>query len=85
MKEIKPITYTELMKSLDSFREKGVKITKEQRNFIIACRENEKPITYEKMAELWSNLWGKTSLYFMRTKYLEIKNELKNSKPLNNI
>ena len=74
MKEIK-ITYNELMKSLDQFRVKPKRcsLTEEQKKFLLRCRDNPKPIPYNKMAELWSKLWGEIKETSIRNRYLSIK------------
>lgn len=69
MKKPEQITYNELMKGLDQFRERSSRakpITKEQKEFLIKCRKNPKPISYYKMAQLWSKVWspiGRTTIW----------------------
>jgi uncharacterized protein YifE (UPF0438 family) len=77
MKEPKQITYSELMKSLDQFREKPKinPLTEEQKKFLLKCRNNPKPIPFLKMAELWSKVWYEIKETTVRNKYLSLKND----------
>ena len=69
------------MKSLDSYRKKNkskIKITKEQREFLIECREHPMPVHWADMAELWKELgWGDYSSTALRQRYNKIKAEQK--------
>lgn len=63
------------MKTLDSFRgfkcHKPREITKEQKQFMTRSREHAIPVTYKKMAELWTKVgWGKMNASTMRHYWL---------------
>lgn len=59
------ITYSELMKTLDKFRLSRTNtrvLTKEQKNFLIASRQNPNPVPFKIMSDLWIKVgWGKMS------------------------
>ena len=54
-------SYDEVLAQLDQHRKPlaFTEITDQQREFIIRCRDNPRPVTYVKMAEFWKDLgWG---------------------------
>ena len=68
------ITFNELMKELDNYRDTKFVLTKDQKDFILKCRENKNPITWTKMSELWAKLgWGRMPISTLRDKYRKIK------------
>lgn len=71
------ITYAELMKELDKHRTMyKSKLTKEQENFILKCRDNESPVTYPVMVKLWERTgWGKIGTTTLRNHYKKLKEE----------
>ena len=49
-------------------------MTKEQKEFLLLCRDNVNAVPFNKMAELWEELgWGKTSTENVRKRYLFLK------------
>lgn len=69
------ISYSELMKTLDSFRgvvqKKQRVLTKEQKEFLSKCREHKIPVSFKTMAELWTKVgWGKMNQSTMRSIYV---------------
>lgn len=70
MKETK---FKQVMKSLDTYRtgKTGkVVLTEEQKEFLIACRDNPVPVSWEKIAELWQQIgWGQISNTSARLRY----------------
>jgi hypothetical protein len=71
-----PFTWESLQKELDTYRIKGNEkhFTPEQKEFLLKCRDNENPIPYSKMAELWEKLgWGKVAYHSMREWYKKVK------------
>jgi len=59
---MKDTKFKQVMKSLDTYRTgktAKVAITEEQKEFLIACRDNPMPVAWLKVAELWKELgWG---------------------------
>lgn len=74
MKENK---FKQVMKSLDQFRvgkTKTIVLTKEQKEFLLSCRDNAVPVTWDKIAELWEEIgWGATTSSTMVRRYRLIK------------
>jgi len=57
------------------------KLTKEQKEFIFLCRDNDNPISFTKMTELWSELgWGYRSSEVMRKSYIYLKEKSRGKK-----
>ena len=51
-------------------------MSKEQKEFLIMCRDNNTPITFSKMKELWFELgWGYISDEAIRKRYIYLKNQ----------
>ena len=57
------ISYSELMKELDKYRTittRALKLTDEQKKFLIKARNHKCPVPYKTLAGLWEKLgWGK--------------------------
>lgn len=74
MKENK---FKQVMKNLDTFRTgkpSHLIITDEQKEFLIACRENPMPVSWDKVATLWEEIgWGTISSTAVRGRYRLIK------------
>jgi len=52
------------------------RMSKEQKEFLIMCRDNNTPITFSKMKELWFELgWGYISDESIRKRYIYLKNQ----------
>ena len=52
------------------------RMSKEQKEFLIMCRDNNTPITFSKMKELWFELgWGYISDEAIRKRYIYLKNQ----------
>jgi hypothetical protein len=77
MKEPKHISFDELMKNLDQFRGSAgtnFELSKDQKEFLLRCRDHNFPVIYPKMAELWQGLgWGDISTDSLRRLYLKAK------------
>ena len=68
--------FKKLMQGLDKYREKPPRytLTDEQKEFILKCRDNEKPVTYEIMVSLWKELgWGDIGVTSMVSRYKRLK------------
>jgi len=77
MKEPK-ITYAQFMKETDKYRKnitnREIKLTKEQRKFILKCRDHEEPVAFIKMAILWEQFgWGKVSRTAIQVRWNKIQ------------
>ena len=76
MKDV--ITFDELMKELEKHRGSvnfKSELTKEQKEFLFACRNKQRVVPYWKMAELWEQTgWGKISYITLRSRWLKLKN-----------
>ena len=62
-------------KNIDRYRSRGkIVLTKEQREFLLLCREGEQPVSYVKMADLWQQLgWGEVSKSGIEERYKKVK------------
>lgn len=69
----------QIMKNLDQFRgnsKKRISITKEQKEFLLKCRDHEQPISWEKITELWAQIgWGALTNTAIRNRYRIAKND----------
>ena len=74
-----PFTWESLQKELDGYRErkKGVmNITEDQKDFILKCRDNDRPVPYPQMVMLWEKLgWGNISRCPLRDYYNALKSK----------
>ena len=66
-----------IIKNLDSYRNgknPKIKVTDEQKEFLVACREHDIPVSWDKVAELWDKIgWGRVSATAMRNRYKLVK------------
>lgn len=62
-------------KNVNKYRSKAkIVLTKEQREFIMLCREGDAPVSYRKMADLWQELgWGEMSKSGMEERSKKVK------------
>ena len=68
--------FKKLMQGLDKYREKPPRyvLTDEQKEFLLKCRDNEKPVPYDTMAKLWKQLgWGDIGVTSIVTRYKKLK------------
>jgi hypothetical protein len=75
---MKDKTYKEVLKNLDTYRRinrsDSIAVTKEQKEFLLACRDHECPISYEKIAMLWVDIgWKPISRQQIKMRYDFIK------------
>lgn len=74
---MKPITYSELMKEVEKLRNKSVRrlnFTKEQREFILSCRDKKPQVSFKNMCVLWEKAgWGDAEIYNMFSWYKYVK------------
>jgi len=79
MKDELPISYDELLKELEQAREPGrTKITfnPQQQEFILAARDNERPVSYDRLVTLWKKAgWGKIARSTLALEYKRLKEE----------
>lgn len=76
-KDVLPFTYEQVLRSLDEHRPSYTReMTKEQKEFLIKCRDHERPVQWSEMARLWEKLgWGKITNDGLRRRYGRINNE----------
>ena len=74
---MKDTKFKQVMKNLDQYRTgkySKLSLTKEQEEFLIACRDNVQPVTWLKIAELWKEIgWGDISETSIRHRYKLVK------------
>jgi hypothetical protein len=72
-------TWESLQKELDTYRARGREdtMTQSQKDFIVKCRENDKPVPYSRMAKLWAKLgWGNISKSTLHGYYQNLRNDV---------
>ena len=75
MSKLPKITYNQLMKELDKYRPvHGGNYTNEQDEFIRKCRNSDRPITWDTIVNLWTQLgWGDISATTLSRHYKKLK------------
>ena len=70
--------FKQVMKSLDQFRgtsKSRVTLTKDQKEFLLKCRDHEQPISWTKTTELWNQIgWPQITETAIRNRYRIAKN-----------
>ncbi len=83
MKRETTITLDELLEEMEKIRDSKVsiiEITPEQKKFLLAARNNDRPISFSKIQELWGKKWHPISDSALRRRYKIIMNEQKRGK-----
>ncbi len=66
------ITFDELLNELEQYRQRPktrIKITNEQKIFLLKARDNKNPVSWKQIAELWSKMWYPISSSTVAARY----------------